>query len=166
MLKSKCVCVLAPLGTRWPLVQLSFPLLCSLSRGPGPRVTAVCAQRPGSSAGGARETKTPHLLEAVGTPGACVALLQLRLERAMIRVARFIYTHIHTHTRANTHSQPTEQPVFRAPQDYCFDSQGETIVIERTSDTCVVISWRGDTGHTHTHTRLRARSMSSQWINV
>lgn len=72
-----------------------------------------------------------------------------------------LYTHKHTHIH-----KPTEQPVFRAPQDYCFDSQGEKIVIERTSDTCAVMSWRGDTGNTHTHactnTRLRARSMSSQ----
>lgn len=50
--------------------------------------------------------------------------------------------------------QPTEQPVSRAPQDYCFDNQGEKIVIEWTSDTCVVRSWRGDTGHTHTHTHV------------
>lgn len=55
-----------------------------------------------------------------------------------------------THTHMNI--QPTEQPVSRAPQDYCFDNQGEKIVIERTSDTCVVRSWRGDTGHTHIHT--------------
>lgn len=57
---------------------------------------------------------------------------------------------MHRHTNVRTHTQPTEQPVFRAPQDLCFDSQGEKIVIERTSDTCVVMGWREDTGHTHT----------------
>lgn len=124
----------------------SVSLCSALPRGLGPRVTAVRAQRPGSSAGRAQETKTPHLLEAAGTPGDCVALLQLRLERATIQVAHCVYTHAHAH------AQPTEQPVFRAPQDNCFDSQGEKIVIERTSDTCVVISWRGATGRRHTHT--------------
>lgn len=64
------------------------------------------------------------------------------------------YTHTYTHTSLNTLTQPTEQPVFRAPQDCCFDSQGEKIVIEWTSDTCVVMSWRGNTGHTHTHTHV------------
>lgn len=83
-----------------------------------------------------------------GTPGACVALLQPRLERPMILSARCVYTQTHKNTRI----QPTEQPVFRAPQDYCFDSQGEKIVIERTSDTCVVARWRAHTGHTHKHT--------------
>lgn len=86
------------------------------------------------------------------TPGDCAALLQPRLERAMIRLACFIYSQ--THTRARARARPTEQPVFRAPQDYCFDSQGEKIVIEWTSDTCVVISWRENTGHTHTHANV------------
>lgn len=129
-----------------------------LSRGEGPLVTQraetqghFCAwpgtthlswgsilDKDPSSPGGCRELQ-----------GHCAALLQPRLERAMIRLARFVCTHTYIHT---THMQPTEQPVFRAPQDYCFDSQGEKIVIERTSDTCVVMSWREDTGHKHTHT--------------
>lgn len=62
--------------------------------------------------------------------------------------------HILTNTHTRARARPTEQPVFRAPQDYCFDSQGEKIVIEWTSDTCVVISWRENTGHTHTHANV------------
>lgn len=42
----------------------------------------------------------------------------------------------------HTHTQ-TEQPVFRAPHDHSFDSQGEEIVIEQTSDTCVGMSLGG-----------------------
>lgn len=52
------------------------------------------------------------------------------------------------HTR--TYTKSTEQPVFRASQDHCFDSQGEKIVIERTTDTCAAMSWGAGTGHTHT----------------
>lgn len=148
------------MGTRWPLVPLSFPLFCSPERAGAQGHGCVCPEtrllswqstrdKDPSSPGGCRNSR--------GLCGSLAAKVREGYDTSCI-------LRIHTCTYTRTHAQPTEQPVFRAPQDNCFDSQGEKIVIERTSDTCVVISWRGATGHTHT--RLRARSMSSQWINV
>lgn len=98
------MCALAPLGTRWPLVPLSFPPLCSLQRegsghpegwDPGSR---QCVPRDQAPQLGEHKRQRPLMSwRLLGTPEAHAALLQPRLERAMIRLACFLYTrHIHT----------------------------------------------------------------------
>ncbi len=142
------VCVLAPLGTRWLLVPLSFPLLPPEGPHSGSRLPVPRDQAP--QLGEQERQKPPRVLEASGNSWGLCGSLAAKVREGYDTSCTFrICTHTHRHKRA----QPTEQPVFRAPLDDCFDSQGEKIVIERTSDTCVVMSWGGNAGHAHTHTR-------------
>lgn len=139
--------MLASLGTRWPLVPLSFPLLCSLQRAGSRGHGCVCPETRLLSWGSTRDKDPLVSWRLPGTPGGSRSSLA-----AKVREGYDTHCVVRIHTHKHTLAQPTEQPVFRAPQDYCFDSQGEKIVIERTSDTCAVMSWRENTGHTHTHT--------------
>ena len=84
----------------------SAPLCSALSRGrapghpegqdPGSR-QCVCPETRLLSCGDKDPPPPPSPGGCRGTPEGCAALLQPRLERAMIRLARFVHTHKHTH---------------------------------------------------------------------
>lgn len=162
-------CTAAPLGTRWPLVPLSVPLL-SRGRGSG----RPLGRDPGSWLCAPRDL-APQLEEDIRqrplvswrllrTPGDCAALLQPRLERAMIRLACFIYSQKKKNTRARTANWATS--LQGSPGLLFWQPRRED---RHWMDQWYLCSYELEGKywtHTHTRERLRARSMSSQWINV